>query len=170
MNPLKMLRDMRTIKELLEGAESIAREMGDEEPGAEHLLLAATDLPDGAAGRILARFEVDRVRLRRAIEGTHVAALTAVGVDPEAARRLGRAAPLDSSSRHGVYRSQPSAREAFQAAASLARSSRESLTGAHVVEAVAAMEHGIAARVLEHLGVERAALLAAATAERRAAG
>ena len=37
MNPMKMLDDMRTIKQLLTDAERIAREMGQEEPGAEHL-------------------------------------------------------------------------------------------------------------------------------------
>lgn len=166
MNPLNMLRDMRTIKGLLEGAESIARVMGEEEPGAEHLLLAATDLPDGAASRILARFDVDDLGLRSAIEASHAEALATVGVAVDEAARLSRIPPLEASSGQSIYRSRPSAQEAFQAAGALARSSRERLSGAHVVAAVARMEHGTAARALERLGVDRAALAAAADAER----
>ncbi len=41
MNPLRALRDMRTIGRLLTDAEQIARRMGDEQPSAEHLLIAA---------------------------------------------------------------------------------------------------------------------------------
>lgn len=168
MNPLTMLRDMRTIKGLLERAESVAREMGDEEPGAEHLLLAAMDLPDGAAARALASHGIDRERLREALVASHADALAAVGIDPDDAASLSRAEPIPTPSRPGIYRSRPSAQEAFQAAGELARSSRERLSGAHVVAAVAAMEHGIAARALERLGVDRSALGETANAERAA--
>ncbi|MGZ8476106.1 MAG: Clp protease N-terminal domain-containing protein, partial [Candidatus Limnocylindria bacterium] len=46
---------MRTIKKLLTDAEVEARAMGEAEPGAEHLLLAALDLPDGSARRAFER-------------------------------------------------------------------------------------------------------------------
>ncbi|CAN5473397.1 hypothetical protein BH23CHL10_BH23CHL10_10160 [soil metagenome] len=54
MNPLKALRDMRTIGRLLTDAEQIARRMGDERPSAEHLLISAIGLPDGSAGTVFA--------------------------------------------------------------------------------------------------------------------
>lgn len=168
MNPLTMLRDMRTIKALLERAESVAREMGEEDPGAEHLLLAAIDLPDGAAERALAAHGADRAQLRDAIVATHAEALASVGIDPGDAARLSRSEPIEPPSRRGIYRSRPSAREAFQAAGELARSSRERLSGAHVVAAVAAMEHGVAARALERLGIDRAALGESASQDRAA--
>lgn len=43
------LNDMNTIKLLCEGAEAHALQDQQREPGAEHFLLAALDLPDGTA-------------------------------------------------------------------------------------------------------------------------
>ena len=168
MNPMNMLRDMQAIKQLLERAEAVAREMGDAEPGAEHLLVASLELPDGAAARLLGGFGVDEARLREAIVGQHADALVSAGVDAADAARLADAPALDGSPGSGPYRAQPSAQEAFQAAGTLARSSKERFGGAHVVAAVAAMEHGVAARALDRLGVDRGALLDAANEERRA--
>lgn len=161
MNPLAMLRQMGAIKQLLTDAEREARAMGDAEPGAEHLLLAAMDLPDGTATRVMATFGIDRERLRRAITEHHAAALAQVGIDGSA---LGTPAPIEPANGSGVYRSAASAREAFQAAATMARRDR-ALLGAHVTAAVAEMEHGTAAGVLRSLGVDRAALATASRAE-----
>lgn len=167
MNPMNAVRDMRTIKQLLTDAESIAREMGDEQPAAEHMLLAAMDLPDGTASRILATFGVDRDAVRAAIEAQHAAALTTVGIGPAEAGRAGEAKPLPPVDGASVYRSTPSAQEAFRAAGAIARSSKERLAGAHVVTAFAAIEHGTPARVLAQLDIDSDALAAAAAEERR---
>ena len=43
------VRDMRTIKTLLSGAEAEAQRARESLPGAEHLLLSAVALPDGSA-------------------------------------------------------------------------------------------------------------------------
>lgn len=164
MNPLAMLRQMRAIKDLLTEAEREARAMGEVEPGAEHLLLAAMDLGDGTAARAMERFEVDRDRLRAAIAEHHAAALASVGVDPAAAAALAAPQPLAPPDGDGIYRSGASAQEAFRAAGALARRDRRFL-GAHVVIAVAEMEAGTSTGVLERLGVDRAALAGAARAE-----
>ena len=168
MNPLHALRDMRTIKQLLTDAEGVAREMGDEEPGAEHLLVAAIGLADGSAARVAGRFGFDGERLRQAIADEHAEALSTVGVDTASARRPSTHASLEPRTGGGVYRSSPSAREAFQAAGAMARSARQRFAGAHVVAAVARMEHGTLARVLARLGVDRHALEIAAAEELRA--
>jgi hypothetical protein len=89
MNPMNALRDMRTIKVLLTEAERIARDLGDDEPGAEHLLLSAIGLPDGAAARALGRFDVDAARLRSAIEREHADALAAIGIDAVTVEPIG---------------------------------------------------------------------------------
>lgn len=167
MNPLNMLRDARTIRALLERAEAVAREMGDEEPGAEHLLLAAMELPDGSADRALARFGVDRDSLREAVVASHAEGLVSVGIDAGEAARLSRAPSHEAPSGGGIYRSRPSAQEAFRTAGDLARAAKERLVGAHVVAAVAAMEHGTAAHALDWLGVDRASLALVADEERR---
>lgn len=166
MNPLNAIRDVRTIKQLLTEAERLAREFGEEQPAAEHLLLAAMDLPDGTGRRILGRFGVDADGLRGAITAQHASALAAAGIDRGEADRLSEPRPVPPADRPSVYQSAPSAQEVFQAAGALARSSKERLAGAHVVAAVAAMEHGTAARILETLGIDRGALAAAAAEER----
>ena len=166
MNPMNAVRDMRTIKVLLTDAERIAREMGEEEPGAEHLLLSAIGLPDGAAARALGRFGVDAARLRAAIVQEHADALAAIGIDAATVGgEGGPAAALPVEPRSRLYRSSPSAQEAFQAAGAMARSAKQRLSSAHVVLAAADVERGTLARVLDALGVERAALRDAARGE-----
>lgn len=168
MNPLAMLREMRTIKRLLTAAEATARELGEEQPGAEHLLLAALELPDGSARRAFARAGVEPEGVRTALARAEADALVSVGIAPDEARALAAGEPLDAPAT-GVYRSQPSAREAFQAATALVRSHRPAaLKGAHVVAGVASMERGRVASALAALGVDRETLRAAAIDEIRA--
>lgn len=165
MNPMKMLDDMRTIKRLLADAERIAREMGEEEPGAEHLLLSALDLPDGTAARALAAVGVDAEGIRAALRDEQADALVTAGVPRETAEAMAEPAPLGSAGAPVIYRAGPSAREVFQEAGRLARSSRQRLVGAHVVAAVAELERGTLPRVLHRLGVDRERLADAARAE-----
>jgi ATP-dependent Clp protease ATP-binding subunit ClpA len=163
MNPLDA---MRTIKKLLTDAEIEARAMGVAEPGAEHLLLAAICLPDGSARRAFERAGADPHALRAAIVDEQAAALVAIGFEAEQARSLSAPAPLEPPTGRGVYHAGVSAQEAFQAASTLAaKDGRFRLSGAHVVAAVARMEHGTAARVLGLLGIERDALVRAAEEE-----
>jgi len=137
MNPLKALDDMRTIKRLLTDAERIAREMGEEEPGAEHLLLAAIGLPDGTASRALAAVGADGDDVRASLKQEQAAALVSVGVPPETAEALAEPKPLGPASAPLLYGAGPSAREAFRAAGDLARGAKQRLVGAHVVAALA---------------------------------
>ena len=165
MNPMKMLDDMRTIKQLLTDAERIAREMGEEEPGAEHLLLSAIELPDGSAGRALDKLGVDAVRIRAALREEQADALVAAGMERERAEAMAEPAPLGPAGTPLLYAAGPSAREVFQEAGRLARSAKERLAGAHVVAAVAGLERGTVPRVLDRLGIDRQRLADAARAE-----
>jgi ATP-dependent Clp protease ATP-binding subunit ClpA len=165
VNPFKALRDMRTIGRLLTDAEQVARRMGDERPSAEHLLLAAVTLPDGSAARVLHRFGLDADRLAGAIRDEHAGALAAAGIDASTAVDMSADQPVTPAKGSGVYRSNPSAQELFQAAGAAARGARQRLSGAHVVLAAADLEHGTLARALDRLEVDRAALHAAAASE-----
>ena len=165
MNPMKMLDDMRTIKQLLTDAERIAREMGEEEPGAEHLLLSAIGLPDGTAARALGGLGVDADRIHAALRAEQADALVAAGVARETAEALAEPAPLGPGGAPLLYGAGPSAREVFQEAGRIARSSKQRLAGAHVVAAVARLERGTLPRVLDRLGVDRERLADAARAE-----
>ncbi len=151
--PLTTARhDLRLIADLLTTAEREARALGDPEPGAEHLLLAALLLDDDSARRAV---PTDAETVRAAIAAVHAAALAAVGVEAPP-----NAAALPAAS--GAYRADVSAQQVFQRARELARRSPTGLRAAHVLIAVAEREHGTAARVLQQLGHDRAAVIAAA--------
>ena len=165
MNPMKMLDDMRTIKQLLTDAERIAREMGEEEPGAEHMLLSAIGLPDGSAGRALGSLGIDAEAIRTALREEQADALVAAGVPRETAEAMVDPTPLGPGGAPILYGAGPSAREVFQEAGRLARSSKQRLAGAHVVIAVSGLERGTMPRVLDRLNVDRQQLAAAAQAE-----
>jgi ATP-dependent Clp protease ATP-binding subunit ClpA len=159
------VRDVRTIKRLLSGAEAEARQAGESLPGAEHLLLSALALPDGSAKRAFERLGADPDQLRPAIAAAHAEALRAIGIEPPDDDALDAAAGEDTRAPTGVFRSNAPAQSAFQAAAQLARAERSQRVGAHIVAAVAEMEHGTAARALTAMRIDRAALAAAAREE-----
>lgn len=97
----KPLDDIRTMNTLFPRAEAIAHEMGESEPAAEHLLLAALELPDGSARRAFEGVGADPDRFRTALEEHHGAALRAVGVEsPE----LGSKIPPVRPSRFSQHR------------------------------------------------------------------
>ncbi len=147
------LADTRLIAELLSLAETEAHAMGDSTPGAEHLLLAAVSLGDRSAATALGR-EADDVRA--AIGTVHTTALATVGIDaPDVSAPT--SAPL-------IYASTPSAREVFQRARVLAKTSSTGLRTAHVVIAVAELRGGTPSRVFDVLGVDRAHVIERATA------
>jgi hypothetical protein len=154
------IADMRTIKALSEGAERHANAMGEPEPGPEHFLLAALDLPDGLARRAFARAGADPSRLRDGIAAAHGAALAAAGADPAL---LADDAPVRQGT--GVYRAKGSMEAVMRTLAEWPRAAGEALTGAHVAAVVASSPQGTAARALKVIGTDAAALAAAARAE-----
>jgi hypothetical protein len=135
-----MKTDVKTIATLLQAAERIAAELGDEQPGAEHLLAAALDLDEST---VALGVTADDAR----------AAITAVH-----ARSLGSDIALTPSTRplSGVYRSANSLQEVFQRTRMLSKGTR--LTGMHVVRAAAERERGTVALVIDELGISRVTL------------
>jgi ATP-dependent Clp protease ATP-binding subunit ClpA len=157
----RRLADMRTMKELFTNAEAEAQRAGESEPGAEHLLLAAVELPDGSARRAFDRVGVDPAALRDAIADQHDDALRAVGVEATGdALTVPPAAPP-----RGPYRTKGSAQTLFQRVTTLVRSERSQLYGAWFVLAATESENGTTARALRRLGIETDDLAAAARAE-----
>jgi ATP-dependent Clp protease ATP-binding subunit ClpA len=158
------LKDLSTIKALLTGAESEARQTGDSLPGAEHLLLSALALPDGTARRAFERAGADPDELREAISPTHPGAPRSLGIVADDAAAVPPSGTLNPAT--GVMRTSASAQQAFQAAVKLSKATKPSrLLGAHVVLAVCQMEHGTTARALASLRIDRASLGAAAREE-----
>jgi len=161
MRFIRPIREFRTIRQLLGGAERLARESGDALPGAEHLLLSALALPDGTARRVFESVGADPDDVASAIAAQHEDALRAIGIELDAD---GLDVPAPES--RGIYHSTPSAQTVFRRAVELSGTPKpRRLLGAHVVIAVAEMEHGTAARALSHMAVDRARLEAAARRE-----
>lgn len=160
------VREIRTIKALLEGAEAESRRAGESMPGAEHLLLAALALPDGTARSAFARIGADADAVRQAIAAQHSEALRAIGITDVGDESLDGEPIGTMPPAIGVFRATAPAQAAFRASVDLAKSRRPSrLVGAHVVAVIAEMEHGTAARTLDALGIDRSALAASARLE-----
>lgn len=155
-NRLRRARiDLATMNALFPLAERIARDDGVEQPGAEHLLLAALDLDD-IASSALSAFDADRAELRAAIVVQHDEALRAIGVvaDDNAIT----AALPDGGRPRGLYRSQGSMQTAFQRAVELAKRDKAPLNSGHLLLAVTDSEHGTVDRALHQLGIDPASL------------
>jgi ATP-dependent Clp protease ATP-binding subunit ClpA len=155
--------DIRTMKTLFSAAENEAAGLGDQQPGAEHLFLAALTLDDVSARSVLATLGVTTDDVRSAINGVHATALSTIGVDTATAGLLSGTGSFRPS--RGPYRSAGSAQELFQRARRLSAADRRSLLKAgHIALAAADTEHGTLARVLDSLDIDRARLGEAARA------
>jgi ATP-dependent Clp protease ATP-binding subunit ClpA len=156
------LRDMKTIGALCSAAERHANTAGLREPGAEHFVLAALELPDGTARQSFVRAQLDPDDFPAALLRQRREALRKVGID--VTRKTGTASPVPASS--AIYSAQPSAQALMQQLAREARTdSAAPLLGAHVIIAATRPHHGTAVRAFRAMGVDPAALAAAAAAE-----
>jgi len=152
--------DIGTIGTLCTGAERHALQDQQREPGAEHFLLAALDLPDGTARRAFEAAGADPVALKHAIARQYGDALAAIGLDVGSSSAAGTE---QLAARPGAFNASASGQEVMQALAA-SRGQHGPLLGAHVVAIVAGMPHGVAARALRAMGVDLAQLKSAAEA------
>ncbi|MEH1016432.1 Clp protease N-terminal domain-containing protein [Micromonospora sp. CPCC 206060] len=157
----RALRDIRTIKTLLTNAETEATNGGDDLPGPEHLLLSTIGLPDGTARRAFQRLGIEPDHLRTAINDVHQEALARIGVTAH-----GHLEPATPNAPTGPHRMTAPAQQAFHSAVALSKTTRPALLrGGHIVIAVCEQEHGTVTRAIKALGIDRAALTAAAHEE-----
>lgn len=147
--------DLATMNALFPAAERIAHDDGVEQPGAEHLLLAALELDDIATSA-LRTVSVDQAELRAAIVAQHEGALRAIGVVADD-NAISVALPTGGDPR-GPYRSQGSMQTAFRRAVELAKRDKSPLNSGHLLLAVMDAEHGTVDRALRHLGIDPAML------------
>lgn len=156
----RRLKDMGTLKSLCLQAEAHALADQQRQPGAEHFLLAALDLPDGVAGRAFARLHADPAGLQRAITQQYAEALASIGVDQVHADSV---EPPARPTR--LYDAAASGQAVLKALAAREQGDRTPLLSGHVVAVVAEMQQGVAPRALRAMGVDPAALRSAALAE-----
>lgn len=159
----KPLQDIRTMNTLFTAAEKEAALVGESEPGAEHLILASFDLPDGSTRRAFQRVGVYPQAFRDAIAEQNAEALRKIGIAPDDGVLDGRLAEPTPS--RGPLRTKGSSQNVFKKVVKLVKKERSQLYGAYIVLVAAEAEHGTTARALEHLGVHREALAEAARTE-----
>ena len=151
------LDDMGTIKRLCERAEAHALHDQQREPGAEHFLLAALDLPDGTARLAFERAGAEPDALKAAIERQYGDALLSIGLAVSAPPEM------PASANSGAYHATASGQAIMQELAATRRD-HAPLLGAHVVSIVAGLPQGVAPRALRALGADPASLKSSADA------
>ena len=165
-NALKRrFQDARTINTLLTCAEKYANEAGQKWPAAEHVVLAALDLPDGTARRTFERLRCDPTAFKAAIEQQYRDALQHVGIELPVETPLDESAPPIPSAK-GVFKAQPSAQALMKVLAhEVMRDATTPLLGAHVILSATAAQFGVVIRALKTMGIDRVSLANAACAE-----
>lgn len=161
-------RDMKTIKQLCEQAEQHARDSGQKEAGAEHLVLAALDLPDGTASAAFARLGVNGRQYKEAIAQQAADALQGIGVQVDSSALPGTQ-PLAATATGMLYQAQASAQSLMRALAAQNKPADVALLGAHILLAACSAQYGVAIRAMRAMGVEPTRLATAAQAEIQAA-
>ncbi|MDX1251756.1 MAG: Clp protease N-terminal domain-containing protein [Gammaproteobacteria bacterium] len=158
-------RDMSTIKALCLGAEKHANANGQKEPGAEHFVLAALELPDGTARKAFDRIHIDPEGFRAAITQQYQDALRNIGIEmPQHSAISDATAPIPPGT--GLYNAQPSAQALMHQLVHQRKvESNAPLLGAHVILAVTSAQYGVAVRALQAMGVDLTRLAEAATTE-----
>ncbi len=158
----KPIQDIRTVNALFPAAELEAKRMGVKTPGAEHLVLAAVELPEDSARRAFERAGVDpgafRVAIVRLRDDDVRASAGGAGGDPD--EKTPDPAPSLMPTR-----TSPSASTVFKRVVELVRKEKSPLYGAYIVMVAADDSYGTTARVLRSMGIDPTALAAAARAE-----
>lgn len=156
------LRDMKTVSQLISGADKQANILGEEDPAAEHFVLSAFNLPDGTAKRVFDRIGADPDNFIGAIKQQYSDALSSVGISHDVIEDAPE--PIeDSKLFHG---SQPSGQAVMKSLYASKQDDKDRpLLGAHVVAVAADMEFGTVARALKAMGVDRSQLAKAAKDE-----
>lgn len=156
--------DIRFMQSLFPAAEALAAAMGEKEPGAEHLILASLEFNEGSARRVFERIGADPDQFRVAVADQHETALRSTGIENDGGAIDGQIPPQPKRPT-GVHRSASSARQVFPEVVRLVKRDKSRLSGAYILLAASRMEHGITARALETMGIDRSDLAAAAEAE-----
>lgn len=156
-------RDMKTIAALCTAAEKHVNAGGQREPGAEHFVLAALDLPDGTARRAFERAGGNPDAFRDAIEQQYRDALCSAGIDSASGAGFDNVSPVPAST--GIYQPKASAQALMQMMAEIQRDSSAPLLGAHVIVAATKPAYGTVIRALRAMEVDVAALAGAAEIE-----
>lgn len=158
------LQDIRIMNALLPAADAEAFRSGEPSAGAEHLILAALELPEGSARRAFERIGADPGGFRDAVAAQHDEALRMFGAH-RLDESIGDRLPEPPDKPRGPLRSSASAQELFKRVVKLIRKEKSQLYGAYIVLAATDFEDGTVARAFRQMGIRRADLRVAAREE-----
>ena len=162
-------RDVRTINALFSGAEKLANATGQKEPGAEHLVLSALELPDGTARKAFERIHADPNGFRAAIARQYEDALHNIGIAlPPDVVITDEATPVAAGK--GLFKAQASFDTLMQTLYEVKNKEHKTdsaapLLGAHVILAATTAQYGVAVRAFGAMGADPTKLAEAARAE-----
>ena len=149
------LQDMKTISQLISGADQQANLCGKEEPGAEHFVLSALNLDDGSARRVFTKLGIDAEKFKNAINQQYKDALSSVGI--QCTTEISTE-PVENSKL--IQSSQPSGKELIKLLYEFKRKDKHRpLLSAHVILVASKMEQGIVARSFNTLQVDSKQLI-----------
>lgn len=162
-------RSMSTIKALCLGAIKYAKADGQKEPGAEHFVLMALELPDGTARNVFKRVSADPDDFREAIARQYSEALQHIGVIvPPDALVNDKNGPFPNGASSRV---QPSAQALINEMIYTIKVKEDKmypsapLIGAHVILAATYAQYGVTVRAFRAMGIDPEKLSEAAKEE-----
>lgn len=165
LNQLRQkFRDTKTIKSLFEKAEQYANASGQKEPGSEHFVMAAFELPDGTAQNAFRRLNADPNQFGAAVAQQYNNALRDIGITYSNGNSpINEAAPVPAHD--GLFKAKPSVKTLIESLWEIKKSDSAPLLGAHVVLAAISAQFGVTPRSLQSMGVDPVSLADAAKAE-----
>ncbi|MCG7984968.1 MAG: Clp protease N-terminal domain-containing protein [Candidatus Thiodiazotropha lotti] len=153
---------MRTVSKLIAGADKQASLLGEERPGAEHFVLSALKLEDGTARRAFEKLGTNSGKFQAAVEQQYSEALSSIGIH-QASLAI-QPEPIEAS--NIFHESQASGQELMKKLFALKQKDKQyPLLGAHVLCAVADMEHGVVSRAFKIMGIKSEHLIRSANEE-----
>jgi len=154
-------REMKIISALCQSAERYSKADGQGIPAAEHFVMAAFELPDGAAKACFHALGHTPADFADAVARQYDDALEKAGIainEPDEAEATATEKPA-AEVWPGLYRAQPSGDQLMQALAN-ARG-RKPLDSADILLAAGEARFGVVPRAFKALGIDRDALLKA---------
>ncbi len=145
--------DIRFMRAMFVTAESEALAAGEDEPGAEHLVIACLGFEEGSARRVFERLGADPDGFPVAVVAQHTEALRSIGSDADDSD-IDRRLPEAPTQPRPVMRTAPSAREVFLEVVQIAKRDKSQLCGAYVLMVAARSQHSATARTLTAMGLD----------------
>jgi len=150
------IKDTATLTQLCQMAEKYAKKRGEGEPGEEHFLLSALELPDGTAQRVFERLGVNEDQLEKAIDQQHIDALSYIGIDASDMSSVANENDDVGEHSNSPFKSKPSAQSLMKELVASRRSDKDiPLLGLHIIEVLSDKKLGIVSRAFEVLGLDQ---------------